>query len=175
MGGAVIEWDGGNHRLSTLKGQGVAFADLDNDGDQDVFMEIGGAFPGDAFANALFENPGFDNHWIKLELVGVESNRAAVGARIRLEITEEGETRSIFKHVNTGGSFGSNPLRREIGLGRAAKIDILEVFWPTTGKTQQFKDVDADQLIEITEGQASYRRLPLESISFHRATANAGH
>ena len=156
------------------KGHGVAFADFDNDGDQDVFEELGGAFPGDAFANALFENPGFDNHWIKLKLVGVESNRSAVGARIRLEITEDSKTRSVFKHVNTGGSFGSNPLRREVGLGYASKIDVLEVFWPTTGKTQRFEDVDVDQLIEITEGQATYRRLPLESISFHRTTADTG-
>jgi hypothetical protein len=153
------------------KGHGVVFADMDNDGDQDVFMEMGGALPGDAFANALFENPGFDNHWIKLKLVGVESNRSAVGVRVRLEITEDGATRSIFKHVNTGGSFGSNPLRREIGVGRASKIDVLEVFWPTTGKTQRFENVDVDQLLEITEGRASFRRLPLESISFHHNRA----
>jgi hypothetical protein len=155
------------------KGHGAVFADLDNDGDQDVFMEMGGAFPGDAFANALFENPGFDNHWIKLKLVGVESNRAGVGARIRLEITEDGATRTIFKYVNTGGSFGSNPLRREIGLGRASKIEVLEVFWPTTGKTQRFENVAVDQLLEITEGQASYRQLPLKSIAFPRAQATA--
>ena len=43
------------------KGHGIAFADFDNDGDQDVFAEMGGAYPGDAFMNALFENPGFDN------------------------------------------------------------------------------------------------------------------
>jgi hypothetical protein len=156
------------------KGHGAVFADLDNDGDQDVFMEMGGAFPGDAFANALFENPGFDNHWIKLKLVGVESNRAGVGARIRLEITEDGATRTIFKYVNTGGSFGSNPLRREIGVGRASKIEVLEVFWPTTGKTQRFENVAVDQLLEITEGQASYRQLPLKSIAFPRAQATAG-
>jgi hypothetical protein len=156
------------------KGHGAFFADLDNDGDQDVFMEMGGAFPGDAFANALFENPGFDNHWIKLKLVGVESNRAGVGARIRLEITEDGATRTIFKYVNTGGSFGSNPLRREIGVGRASKIEVLEVFWPTTGKTQRFENVAVDQLLEITEGQASYRQLPLKSIAFPRAQATAG-
>ena len=155
------------------KGHGAVFADLDNDGDQDVFMEMGGAFPGDAFANALFENPGFGNHWIKLKLVGVESNRAGVGARIRLEITEDGATRTIFKYVNTGGSFGSNPLRREIGLGRASKIEVLEVFWPTTGKTQRFENVAVDQLLEITEGQASYRQLPLKSIAFPRAQATA--
>jgi tetratricopeptide (TPR) repeat protein len=170
-GFADVTTNGGFGHLQ--KGHGVAFADLDNDGDQDVFEEMGGAFPGDAFGNALFENPGFDNHWIKLALVGVESNRAAIGARIRIEITEEGKARSIFTHVDTGGSFGSNPLRREIGLGRASKIDVLEIFWPTTGKTQRFEDVDAGQLIEITEGQERYRRLPLEPISFQRTTGNA--
>ena len=55
------------------KGHGVAFADLDRDGDQDVFEDMGGAFPGDGFGHALFRNPGFGNHWIEVKLVGVRS------------------------------------------------------------------------------------------------------
>ncbi len=75
------------------KGHGVAFADLDNDGDQDVFLEVGGAFPGDVFPSALFENPGHGNHWITLALVGTESNRGAIGARIKVTIEEPGGSR----------------------------------------------------------------------------------
>lgn len=135
------------------KGHGVAFADFDNDGDQDVFLEIGGWFAGDTFGNAVFENPGFGNHFIKINLIGKTSNRYGVGARIRLDITEDGKSRSIHKWVNSGGSFGCNPLRQEIGLGSAAKIDRLEVYWPTSNTTQTLKDVPADQVLKIEESR----------------------
>ncbi len=139
------------------KGHGVAFADYDHDGDQDVFIEMGGAYPGDAFANALFENPGFKNQWISIKLIGVDSNRSAIGARIRVVIHENGRPRNIYKWVNTGGSFGSNPLRQHIGLGTAASIDRLEIYWPRTDVTQTFKDVPVNQMIEITEGESTFR------------------
>jgi len=154
------------------KGHGVAFADLDQDGDQDIFIERGGALAGDGFKNALFENPGFGNHWIKISLVGVQSNRFGVGARICAEVAEAGKVRKIYKWVNSGGSFGANPLRQELGLGKAASIKQLEIYWPTSGKTQLFEDVPADQWIEITEGKKPYRTRPLRRLPFHKPPAN---
>ena len=154
-GFADITTSGGFGHLQ--KGHAIVFADLDNDGDQDIFEQMGGFFPGDAFGNALFENPGFPNHWIKIKLVGVRSNRSGFGARIRIELTEDGEGRTIYKHVNSGGGFGGNPSRQEIGLGRAQKMKRLEIFWPASNLTQTFHDIDADQFIEITEGQPEYR------------------
>jgi len=148
------------------KGHAIAFADLDNDGDQDVFAQLGGAYAGDAAGNALFENPGFGNHWIKIKLVGVRSNRSAIGARLRVDVVEDGERRSIHARVNTGGSFGANPLQREIGLGSAERIELLEVYWPTSDETQRFRDVAMDQRIEITEGTDEVRELPLLRMSF---------
>ena len=62
------------------KGHAITFADLDNDGDADIFEQMGGWYNGDKFSDALFENPGFANHWIAVKLVGVISNRAAIGA-----------------------------------------------------------------------------------------------
>ena len=146
------------------KGHGVAFGDLDNDGDQDIFEQMGGAYPGDGFGNVLFANPGFGNHWLKVKLVGTRSNRSAVGARVRVEVEEGGKRRSVYTWVGSGGSFGSGPLRREIGLGRAARVETLEVFWPTTGETQRFGAIEADQLIEIEEGRPDWRVLPLPSM-----------
>ena len=148
------------------KGHAIAFADLDNDGDQDVFAQLGGAYAGDAAGNALFENPGFGNHWIKVKLVGVRSNRSAIGARLQLDLVENGQRRSIYSRVNTGGSFGANPLRREIGLGSAERIELLEVYWPTSDVTQRFRNVAMDQRIEITEGTDEVRQLPQLRMSF---------
>ena len=144
------------------KGHAVVFADLDNDGDQDVFEQIGGFHLGDKFFNALFENPGFDNQWITIKLVGVQSNRSAIGARIRVDVLENGQRRSIYKHVNSGGSFGANPLRQTIGLGRAARIEMLQVHWPKTGLSQTFHNVSTDQSIQITEGEDEFKPLKLK-------------
>ena len=146
------------------KGHGVFFADLDHDGDQDIFEQMGGAFPGDRFGNVLYENPGFGNHWITIKLVGTRSNRSAIGARIRVNILESGIPRSIYRHVNSGGSFGANPLRQTIGLGKAARIETLEVFWPTTGLTQHFTDLPVDQIVQIVEGEASHSTVNLRTI-----------
>ena len=146
------------------KGHGIAFADLDNDGDQDIFEQMGGFFPGDKYYDSLFENPGFGNHWISIKLIGVRSNRSAIGARIHLQITEGGKQRSIYKHVNSGGSFGGNPLRQTIGLGKAQKIEMLQVYWPTTKQTQTFRDLSVDQFIQITEGSDQYKPLELKKL-----------
>ncbi|MCC6786128.1 MAG: CRTAC1 family protein, partial [Planctomycetes bacterium] len=103
------------------KGHGIAFADLDHDGDLDVFLQAGGAYPGDLARNVLFENPGFERRWLSLQLVGTRANRCAIGARITVEFREDGVTRRVFRHVNSGGSFGANPLRVHLGLGRAER------------------------------------------------------
>ncbi len=139
------------------KGHGVSFADFDCDGDQDVFEQMGGAYPGDAFGNLLFENPGFGNHWLKVRLVGVEENRFGVGARIRAEFLDQGVRRSVYRHVNSGGSFGCNPLVQHLGLGQAKKVEVLEIFWPRSGKTQVFREIPVDRRIEITEGSEELR------------------
>jgi hypothetical protein len=147
------------------KGHGIAFGDLDNDGDQDVLAEMGGGYSGDAFRNALFENPGFGNHWIKIKLIGTQSNRAAIGARIKIEVVENGKQRFIYKWVNSGGSFGCNPFRQEIGLGKSTSIARLEIYWPTSDSTQQFDNVAVDQFIEIREFEDAYKQRSLKQVS----------
>ncbi len=134
------------------KGHSISFADLDSDGDLDVYAVMGGAYPGDASYNALFENPGFGNHALCVHLVGTDSNRSAIGARIRAVFTEDGRERSVYRHVNSGGSFGANPLRQTIGTGKATHIDRLEILWPRSRKTQTFTDVAVDRMVRIVEG-----------------------
>ena len=109
------------------KGHAIAFGDVDNDGDQDVFEEMGGAFLADKAYSALYLNPGEGNHWLRLELEGVRSNRSAIGARIKVELETGSGTRYLYRTVGSGGSFGCSPLRAEIGLKDAEGIASVEV------------------------------------------------
>lgn len=134
------------------KGHGVAFADIDRDGDEDILMKIGGAVPGDSHEFRLFENPGNGNDWINLKLVGVKSNRAAIGARIKVTVENENhQPRSIYRTVGSGGSFGASPMEQHIGLGKSAKILNVEVWWPASDTRQEFSDVQKNQFLEIKE------------------------
>jgi len=142
------------------KGHAVAFADIDNDGDEDLLAEIGGAVPGDSHAFRLFENPGNGNDWISLHLVGVKTNRAAIGARIKVTVQNEGRaTRSIYRTVSSGGSFGASPLTQHVGLGKSARIMDLEIWWPTSNSRQNFENVGVDQFLEIKEFAKDYTKL----------------
>ena len=135
------------------KGHAVSFADIDNDGDVDVHVNIGGAYSGDNYRNVLFLNPGHNNRWITLKLEGIQSNRSAIGARIRVEIETEdpARPRSIYRTVSSGGSFGGSPLRQEIGLGQAKSIRQIEISWPATGRTQVLKGLDIDRFYHVRE------------------------
>ena len=164
-----VTYPGGFGHLQ--KGHGIAFADLDADGNQEVVAQMGGTYEGDRFRDAIFHNPGFGNHWLKIKLVGTDSNRSAIGARIHVVITENGEKRSIYKHVNSGGSFGANPLSQSLGLGQASKINRLEVYWPTTGMTQTFTSVPMDQTIQITEGQLQFKVIERPRFAHFSSTA----
>ena len=147
------------------KGHGIAFGDLDRDGDQDIFSQIGGFFPGDGFQNALYENPGHGNHWFSARLIGTESNRAAIGARIRLELAmKDGSRRNVYSYVNSGASFGASSLEQEIGLGEAQRIVSMEIFWPKTGVRQVFEDLPIDTRIEVREGESDYDILEMRQI-----------
>ena len=79
---------------------------------------------------------------------------------------DDGAQRTIYRHVNSGGSFGANPLRQTIGLGQATRIETLEVFWPTTGSTQTFTALPVDRIIKIVEGKDGYEKVETKSVTF---------
>jgi len=155
---------------SLQKGHAVAFGDMDNDGDEDIYIDMGGAFSGDAYRSSFFLNPGeANNNWISIQLEGTKCNRAAIGTSVKLTVTEKGKTRTIYRMVNSGGSFGSSPLIREIGLGTAAKIDEIEIRWTGSETVQTFKNIASNQFIKIKEGE-NIVTLSRKTISFERAS-----
>jgi hypothetical protein len=134
------------------KGHAVLFADLDDDGDNDVFAQMGGAFLDDRYGNALFDNPGLGDRHLTVELIGERSNRSAIGARIRADFVDRGERRSIYRQVSSGGSFGASPLRQRLGLGGATSVERLEISWPTTGEVETFTDIAVGRTVRLVEG-----------------------
>ncbi|HEU4403050.1 MAG TPA: CRTAC1 family protein, partial [Candidatus Polarisedimenticolia bacterium] len=139
------------------KGHGVAFGDIDNDGDQDIFEEMGGWFESDAAHSVLYNNPGHGHHFITLRLEGRRSNRSAIGVRLRVRVRNAAGGRDIYATVGSGGSFGGNSLQQEIGLGDAVAIEAIEVTWPTTGEVQLFRDAPLDSVYSIIEGETALR------------------
>lgn len=137
------------------KGHGVSFADLDNDGCEDIYIKMGGAYKGDAYESSFYLNPGQNsNHWISLLLEGTTSNKVAIGTRIKVTFNDNGVERSVYRDVNSGGSFGANPLRQHIGIGQATVIKKVEITWPVTHKVQVFENLPIDANIKVLESDS---------------------
>ena len=139
------------------KGHGVAFADIDNDGDEDLLEVVGGGVPGDTHTFRLFENPGHGNDWISVRMVGVKANRAAIGATVKVTVKNGTETRAVYRTVGSGGSFGNSPLEQHLGLGKSAEILSLEIQWPGDAQPQKFASVPKNKAIEIRQAASDYR------------------
>ncbi|MGB3081271.1 MAG: FG-GAP-like repeat-containing protein, partial [Saprospiraceae bacterium] len=124
-----VSYSGGFANIQ--KGHGVAFGDPDHDGDEDMYVVIGGAFDGDNFYNCFYENPNeHNNNWVVLKLTGKTANRAAIGARVAVSVQEGGKERKIYRMVSSGASFGANSLNIEVGLRKATSINNVTVQWP---------------------------------------------
>ena len=128
--------------------RGAAYADVDNDGDLDIFVtELDD--PPTLLRNDLERR----NHFVSILLRGTVSNRDALGARIEVEA---GGRRQAWT-VRCGGSFLSHhDMRAFFGLGGLDIIDLMRVIWPT-GRQQEWKEVPADRFLDITEGDDTLR------------------
>lgn len=124
--------------------RGLAVGDLFNDGNEDLVVEDLQGSP------MVLRNPGVaGRHWVSFELAGTKSNRLAIGARLKLVAGGMTQTEA----VHSGGSYLSqNDLRVHFGLGKATKIDNLEIIWPS-GKVDKFNDLDVDKYYSVLEGQ----------------------
>ena len=121
--------------------RGAAFGDLDNDGDVDVVINRMDSRP------AVLLNESARGHWIRLDLVGTKSNRTAIGTAV--EIHAGGLV--LHRQVKGGGSYASaNDTRLSIGLGKAEKVDRLEIRWPS-GEHSTVNGLAADRAHRISE------------------------
>lgn len=138
--GPIVE-DGGVH-------QGCAWGDFNNDGFLDLFVSKQGI-------NTLFRNDaGNGNNWLLVKCAGAKSNKAGIGAKIRVKATIAGKTFWQMREISGGGNYDSqNDLRAHFGLGDAKKIDTLHIEWPS-GVLQEIHDVAAKQILTVTEPAA---------------------
>ena len=167
----VTESSGTGH---LQKGHGVSFADWDNDGDLDLFVQAGGTTPGDVAHNILFQNPGHGRHWLKIKLVGVKTNRSAIGARIQVDFDDPKlGPRTIYRHVNGGSSFGGNSLTASIGLGEATRVKAISILWPVGRRIQTFRNLEVDRTIVVTEGSETLKTLQFKPLPQPKATDDA--
>jgi len=124
----------------------VIAADFDRDGQPDLLVGSVGGGPLRLFRNRFPSKP----HAVRIDLVGVESNRPAIGARVVVHAGGRQIVRDLFPE---NGSLAQGPPELLIGLGDAERIDRLTVRWPR-GRVQEFRNVPADSRISITEGRS---------------------
>ncbi len=122
--------------------RGCAFGDFDNDGDVDILIVNDNEVP-----SLLRNDVTGGNHWIKIRLTGVKSNRSAVGARVTARYGGKVQVQEI---LSQSSYLSANDPRLHFGLGPAVAADI-EVRWPL-GQVEKFSNLPANHLIGITEG-----------------------
>lgn len=129
-----------------LPARGLAVGDFDNDGALDVLVANNGGAP-----VLLKNNAAQGNNWFGLKLEGVTSNRDAVGARIYW--TAGGKKH--FRLKNSGGSYLSSHDPREVlGVGKASKIELLEIHWPApSSRVERISDVPLNRYVRVVEGK----------------------
>ena len=131
-------------------GRGAAYLDFDNDGDLDLVITVNGGRP------ILFRNDGGNkNHWLRVSLLGVESNRGGIGALVKVKVGG----RLMRSYVKSGSSYLSqSELPLTFGIGKSKSIDWIEIQWPN-GRVERYHEVKVDQWVLIEEGKKDIRKI----------------
>jgi enediyne biosynthesis protein E4 len=139
---------------SVHAGRGLATADLWNDGRVSAVISNMNARP-----SLLVNQLPTPNHWIGLKTVGTKSNRDGIGARVSVKVG----TRVLVDEVRSGSSYDSNnDIRIHFGLGAAAKIDWVQIRWPS-GLTEQFDNLPVDAIHTLKEGAGTAAKPPAKA------------
>jgi hypothetical protein len=140
--------------------RGCAFGDFDNDGDIDVVVNTVNDYP-----QLLRCDSKVANNWLKVKTIGTKSNRSGIGARLKC-ITRPPDEKNVhaqIDEVRSGGSYYSqNDLRIHFGVGKASKVELLEIRWPS-GEVEQIKDIPVNQVIYVKEGEGIVRNMKFPS------------
>ncbi|MCC7202337.1 MAG: VCBS repeat-containing protein [Nitrospirae bacterium] len=124
--------------------RGAAFGDIDNDGDIDIVINNN-----NNYASVLRNDGGNSGNFLTIRLKGTKSNRDGIGARV----TVTAGSLVMLQEVRSGsGYLSQSDLRLHFGMNEERKADRIVIQWPS-GFTQTFKDVAANRLITITEGE----------------------
>jgi tetratricopeptide (TPR) repeat protein len=136
------------------KAHGVSMADIDKDGDLDLYITFGGVYPGDFTENALYVNhPISTGNWLQIDLAGSRSNRMAIGA----QVTVKAGALTVFREKKCGVGFGAGDgPYLHFGLGAAEKADSIVVRWPS-GRQDNFQNIAANRILLLTEGTAEQK------------------
>jgi len=131
------------------KGHGVSIADIDEDGDQDIYLSVGGFYESDQFANVLFLNTSEVKGWIELNLLNDVSKGTLIGTRVK--IVKDDTKQVLYRTLRTGGSYGASPLRIHAGLGDYTGTVSVFVEWPGNRNSQELKKLTINTSYDIHE------------------------
>lgn len=140
----------------TVTSSSPVWVDYNDDGRLDLFLAFaadGNVFPGGGpWSNAFYRNDGPTGNWLKTRLVGSNSNRSAIGARVKLVSEAGGTTLNQLRFVSGDGGYLGQNMEIHFGLGDATSATSVIVEWPS-GMTTTLNNISANQTLTIEESQ----------------------
>jgi hypothetical protein len=128
---------------------GCAWGDYDNDGFLDLFV-ANGAYGDVSQTNFLYHNDGNANKWLTIKLVGTASNRMALGAKIRAYATIGAKAVKQLREISSGNGISGQNTLAHFGFGDAAKIDLVQIEWPS-GIVQELRNLEPNHTLTVIE------------------------